>query len=262
MHHADRITTPRRLAALTLAALTLAAATSALPRSARAQTATSAPGPIVAEAVAGPTRTPTTTPTTPPPPAERIVLRTGQARAPAAPGHLDETPHELRTPGPGRAPLHLEHGDEDVVFSLITGEDEDSLRRGAAPTRQAICRGNCLIFIPHSRATRITATHASGHEVHSSVTAPPEGLRLRFNRPSRRALVASYVLYPVAASLAIGGALSLLLVPDPGVRVGSAIGLFSGAALTLALGVTTNVLAFDGMVQSHPPPDASTAAGR
>jgi hypothetical protein len=211
----------------------------------------------------GPVAAPETAPTQPaqidpatgaPVPVQRIVLHTHQTLPALGPGHTETTPTELRTPGPGRVALQLEHSAPDADFSLVTGEDEipRSMRRGQPIARQTVCHGNCLIYVPSTRPVRVSASVHGGTDVSTDVSPPPEGVRLRFQTPSRGALIASYVLYPTAAALAVGGTLAALLIQDSPTRLGSAIGLFSGAALVLAVGITTNVVAFDGTVRTQP----------
>jgi hypothetical protein len=180
-------------------------------------------------------------------PVERIVLRTG-----ATPQRQPQD--ELHTPGPGRAEIRLESEGHDAQFTLDRAEDDipRDLRRGARPAaREPVCRGDCMLYLPTSRPVRVSAV-VNGSNVSADVTPPPEGVRLRFQQPSRGALIAAYVLYPTAAALAVSGTLSALLVQDPGARLGSAVGLFSGAALTLGIGIAANVVAFDGTVRSEP----------
>ncbi|MBL8682544.1 MAG: hypothetical protein JNK05_25475 [Myxococcales bacterium] len=241
----------------------------ALPRVAVAQQSAPSDSPpsnadaaVSADASAAPTEPSSTTAANADgglPSAERIVLRTG-ADAPADAGarsaaQLGEAEiEEFRRPGPGRAPVQLEHnGNPRAEFSLIQSEDEIpvALRRSRAPARRTLCRGNCLLYVPTTRATRVSAT-TDGSDVSADLTPPPEGIRVRFQQPSRGALVAAYVLYPTAAALAIAGAITAVLVRDDGVRLGSAVGLFSGAAVVLGVGITTNVVAFAGTVRTQP----------
>lgn len=176
-------------------------------------------------------------------PVERIVLRTGR-------GERDE----LHQPGPGRVAVQLHSDDEDVHYTVERAEDDipRDLRRPTTPARQEpVCRGDCLLYLPTSRPVRVSAT-VNGTRVSTDLAPPPEGVRLRFQQPSRGALIAAYILYPTAAALGVSGAVAALLVQDPGVRLGSAIGLFSGAALTLGIGIAANVVAFDGTVRTEP----------
>lgn len=185
-------------------------------------------------------------------PVQRIVLHT----------HSEDEHHELRQPGPGRVAVHLHSDDEDVHYTVERAEDDipRDLRRPTPTTRQApVCRGNCMLYLPTSRPVRVSAT-VNGTRVSTDLAPPPEGVRLRFQQPSRGALIAAYILYPTAAALGVSGALAALLVQDPGVRLGSAIGLFSGAALTLGVGIAANVVAFDGTVRTEPINNAPTPA--
>lgn len=206
-----------------------------------------AAAPFAVDAGAGPS---TTDDAGRPLPVERIVLHTRTQ---------DHTPLDLRTPGAGRATIQLQSTEienELVNFHIERAEDDiprDLRRRDprrASAERTHVCRGDCMLFLPTSRPIRISAT-LDGTRVSTEVNPPPEGVRLRFQRPSRGALIASYVLYPTAATLGVSGALSALLVQDPAVRLGSAIGLFSGAAVALGLGIGLNVVAFDGTVRTE-----------
>lgn len=190
------------------------------------------------------------------PAAERIVLRTGttEQAATTASATLGEAElEEFRRPGPGRAPVQLEHLGPGAEFTLIPSEDDIpvALRRNRAPARRTLCRGNCLLYVSTTRPTRVSAS-ANGSDVSAELNPPPEGLRVRFQPPSRGALVAAYVLYPTAALLGIAGAITAALVRDDGVRLGSAIGLFSGAVVVLGVGITANVFAFSGTVRTQP----------
>lgn len=188
-------------------------------------------------------------------PVERIVLRT----------NTDDPHRELRTPAPGRARVLLQSNVANVDYTLDRAEDElpRDLRRPEETARTTpVCHGDCLLYLPTSRPVRVSAM-VDGTRVSADINPQPEGIRLRFRRPSRGALTAAYVLYPTAAALGVSGAIAALLVKDPAVRLGSTIGLFSGAAVTLGIGITANVVAFDGTVRAEPlditPPSAQPA---
>jgi len=193
------------------------------------------------------------------PSADRIVLRSTIASGAAQPATrlpalAEPVIDEFRRPGPGRAPVRLEHSSaERAEFLLIPSEDDIplSLRRNRTPAPRALCRGNCLLYVPTSRTTRVSA-RTDGVEVSTELTPTPEGLRVSFQQPSRSALVAAYALYPTAALLGIAGAITAVLVQDPGARLGSAVGLFSGATLVLGAGIATNAFAFAGTVRTQP----------
>ena len=185
-------------------------------------------------------------------PVERIVLHT----------HTDDPHRDLRAPAPGRAQVHLQSDVDDVHYTLDRAEDDiprDLRRPTAAPRTTPVCRGDCLLYLPTSRPVRVSAM-VNGTRVSTDINPPPEGVRLRFQQPSRGALIAAYVLYPTAAALGVSGAVAALLVQDPAVRLGSAIGLFSGAAVTLGIGIAANIVAFDGTVRSEPINPAPSAA--
>jgi hypothetical protein len=187
---------------------------------------------------------------------QRIVLQTRATSEGLAQPEIEE----YRSPGPGRSPLRLESSAPGAEFFVTPSEDDipRELRRPGRSERRSVCHGDCLLYVPTSRPLRVT-THAAGTDISADVNAPPEGVRLRFHPPSQRALVAAYVLYPTAAALGLAGTIAALLVQDPGVRLGSAIGLFSGAAVTLGIGIAANVVAFDGTVRSQPLTNAPSA---
>jgi hypothetical protein len=185
-------------------------------------------------------------------PVERIVLHT----------HTADPHQDLRAPAPGRAQVQLQSDAQDVHYTLGRAEDDipRDLRRPTVTTQTTpVCRGDCLLYLPTARPVRVSAL-VNGTRVSTDITPPPEGVRLRFQQPSRRALIAAYVLYPTAAALGVSGAVAALLVQDPAVRLGSTIGLFSGAAVVLGIGIAANIVAFDGTVRSEPINAAPAAA--
>ncbi len=191
-------------------------------------------------------------------PVERIVLHTH------TPSEIGQPHDELRNPGPGRSAIQLQSSEPDVHFTLDRAEDDiprDLRRSTRVAPREPVCRGDCMLYLPTARTVRVSAT-VNGSHVSTDLTPPPEGVRVRFQQPSRGALIAAYILYPTAAALGVSGALAALLVQDPGVRLGSAIGLFSGAALTLGIGIAANVVAFDGTVRTEPIARPASAPAR
>lgn len=108
-----------------------------------------------------------------------------------------------------------------------------------------------MVYLPSSRDVRIAATAPGAPEVMTRVAPSQGGLRVRFNRPRRGALIAAYVFYPTAAALAVGGVVALI-VQRPNETPVIPISLFAGALALLGAGITTNVVAFSGTVDSTP----------